>query len=717
MPDTLQKRSLWVIGVIDSFPVNNTRGVSFTLLIDRLDDRRAGSDRNKAVLPTIQGRLKLGWYYPKKMVKPIKLKMPRPGERWKLLVQLKQPSGFRNEGSFDYEQWLFKQKIVATGYVKASPLNRKLSSHAGSFLLSLRFNIDEKLKQAMRYSKFSQEQAGLIRALALGERGMISRKQWQVLRNTGTAHLVAISGLHIGLAAGFIYAIIGFLWGRITFLSNRIASHKVAAGAALFAATLYAALAGFAIPTQRALVMTLVIMTALMRSQKVKPGKVICIALFAVLLIDPIAIMDPGFWLSFSAVAFIFFSAPLIHRQGKIIDWVGIQFLLMLCLAPLTITFFQTVSLVGPIANAVVLPIISVLVVPLVLFACILLLVSQTLASWLLLLAGFLLHVCWIFLDLLSTWFPPTSGFSNSSMSALFLAFIGLVILLLPWAGKLRIVSLFLLLPLLGSSLLWGKSKLRMGEVALTVLDSGQGLAIVIRTANHVLVYDVGAKYSDSFDVGSAVVVPFLRSQGVSHIDWMIISHKDNDHRGGFESVAKSLSIGYLLSGSPASLRKFPAHACYQGQYWVADGIRFTILHPEFKGNEKGNNRSCVLHVQSTYGDILLTGDIHRDAEQGLYTRNIVQADILLVPHHGSKTSSSWAFLRKVKPKLAIVSAGFQSRFNHPAKLIRKRYTALNIPLLNTAQSGAIEVILDGRGRSYRVKKYRVDHRRYWHRK
>ncbi len=725
VPYQLQKRSLKVIGVIDSFPVSTSRGILFTLRIEQLGSfAHKGGQKNhlkssiNLVKQSIQGRLKLGWYVTTgRSVSKNNLPILQAGQRWQLEIQVKQPNGFRNQGSFDYEQWLFRQKIIATGHVKSGIHNVKLASNAGSLLLQIRHHFDRKLRQLLHSYHFTTNHIALIRALALGERSMISVEQWQVLRQTGTAHLVAISGLHIGLAATFMYALAGFCWSRFYFLTSRLPSHKLAAAAAIVAAFGYAALAGFSIPTQRALLMTLILMSALIYSIKIDSGKLVCVALLVVLAIDPLAILDSGFWLSFIAVAFIFFAAPLIHHKSKLIDWVGIQFLLLLCLAPLSIHYFQTLSLIGPIANMLVIPVISMLVVPLILLACIFLLISQTVAAYLLLATSFLLHVCWTVLEYLFLWFPSLAGFGGGSLSAILLAFTGIILVLIPCIKEIKMLAAFLLLPLLGPPMLFGKNKLGQGEILMTVLDSGQGLAVVVRTASQVLVYDVGARFSEHFDIGNAVVVPYLNRQGISDIDWVIISHKDNDHRGGFESVAKSKSIKQLLSGSPKSLKNFPVKACVQGQRWRVDEVSFAVLHPHHKVVEKGNNRSCVVLIKSRFGSILLTGDIHREAEQRVYEHSNIQADVLVVPHHGSKTSSSWAFLRQVNPTWAIVSAGFLNRFGHPSKVIMKRYLALKIKVLNTAESGAIELKIGKSGKNFRIRQYRLENNRFWHRK
>ncbi|VAW74484.1 DNA internalization-related competence protein ComEC/Rec2 [hydrothermal vent metagenome] len=724
VPYQLQKRSLSVIGVIDSFPVSTPRGVLFTLRIEQLTrfvkkglHKQLHSSVNFAK-QSIKGRLKLGWYV--KADRSVAKNTPpilQPGQRWQLEIQVKQPNGFRNQGSFDYEQWLFRQKIIATGQVKRGTHNKKLADNAGSLLLQIRHHFDQRLRQLLHSYQFTKNHIALIRALALGERSMISVKQWQVLRQTGTAHLVAISGLHIGLAASFMYVLARFCWSRFYYLSSRLASHKLAAGAAIIAAFSYAALAGFSIPTQRALLMTLILMLALIYSIKIDPGKLVCIALLAVLGIDPLAILDSGFWLSFIAVAFIFFAAPLIHRKSKLIDWLGIQFLLLLCLAPLSIHYFQTVTLIGPIANMIVIPVISLLVVPLILLACVFLFISQTIAAYLLLVTSLLLHICWVILEYLFLWFPALTGFGSRSLSATLLAFIGIIVVLIPCIKEIKILAAFLFLPLLSPALLFTKNTLGQGEILMTVLDSGQGLAVVVKTASQILVYDVGARFSEHFDIGNAVIVPYLNMQGVSDIDWVIISHKDNDHRGGFESVAKVKTIKHLLSGSPQSLKQFPVKACVQGQRWRVDEVSFSVLHPHNKDFETGNNRSCVVLIKSRFGSILLTGDIHREAEQRIYERSNIKADVLVVPHHGSKTSSSWAFLRQVNPTLAIVSAGFQNRFGHPSKVIMKRYSALKIKVLNTAKSGSIELKIGKSGQDFRIRQYRLDNHRFWHRK
>ncbi|WP_126454848.1 DNA internalization-related competence protein ComEC/Rec2 [Sulfuriflexus mobilis] len=635
---------------------------------------------------------------------------PHAGERWRLLVKLKQPHGLMNPGGFDYERYLFRHGIAATGYVRQAEVNEYLSAPGyGDAILVARAGLSTTIEQALS----GQAHQGLVRALAVGDRRGIDAAHWQVLRRTGTSHLMAISGLHIGLVAGMVFLFIRAVCSRSTWLLLRIPAVIPAAVAAMLAAIVYAMLAGFSVPTQRALIMVCVMMLAIISRRQLAPSSVLAVALLLVLLFDPLAVLDAGFWLSFSAVAIIMYviSARL-GSVSKWLQWGRIQWLIAVGMLPLMLILFQQLSLVAPIANLLAVPWVSFVTVPATLLG------SLSLSWWpdagnsLLGLATWSLDELWPILEALARQ-PLASWASHRPQDWTILpAALGMLWLLLPRGWPARWLGGVCLLPML----LLPRTGPAEGELALSLLDVGQGLSVVLRTAGHVLVYDTGARFSDNFDAGQAIIVPFLRSEGVTHIDTLLVSHGDNDHRGGADSLLQAYPVRRILSGAQSSRwGHAQAEACRAGQHWQWDGVDFDILHPAAELPGKANNRSCVLRVSVGDYHVLLPGDIETLVETHLQQGGQdLRAQILVAPHHGSKTSSSLSFLRAVKPEWVLFATGYRNRYGFPHPGIVQRYRAAGTQMGDTAKSGAIQLqIAAGRLKSQRG--WRQQARRYWH--
>jgi len=572
-----------------------------------------------------------------------------------------------------------------------------------------------RLRQAVRDNLQTQlgdsPVQGLLLALAMGDRSEISADQWQVLMATGTNHLMAISGLHIGLLAGLAFMLMRIAWSCVPALCLRLPAPRAAAYAAMLAASVYALLAGFAVPTQRAWVMTMVVMWALCFYRPLAVSQILCLALLAVLLWDPLAMISAGFWLSFLAVALIAY--VLGHRYQPFRwwqQWGRMQWALGLALLPMTLLFFHQASLIAPLVNLLAVPWVGWLVVPPLLLASGLMALWPPLAAFILSLAAMAMEWLWQLLQWAASW---PGGVWRQGLTAswiLLSALLGVLLILAPrgWPG--RYLGLLFLAPLCWPPL----EKLAPGELEFTQLDVGQGLAAVVRTQNHVLLFDTGARYSAEFDMGSSVISPFLRSQGVEQIDLLLVSHGDNDHIGGAASLLQQWPVVEVLSSVPDQLSG--GKLCVAGQTWRWDEVEFRIIHPaNGQALRRENDQSCVLHVSSAGGSVLLTGDIERAAEQQLLQQAVtLRSTIVLAPHHGSKTSSSEGFVRALEADYVLYSVGYGNRFGHPAEVVQARYNAVGSRALRSDHGGAITFRLSPR-RTPQLEIYRQVHRRYWH--
>lgn len=630
------------------------------------------------------------------------------GENWKFTVRLKRPHGFQNPGGFDYEATLFRQGVRATGYVRARPLPQRVASEGAA-----EFNLAGErqwLEDQIRQRIADQSLAGMIVALANGNRNYLSDDQWQRLRVTGTNHLVAISGLHIGLVAGLIYFLVRHLWSLSVRLTLLWPSQKAAAVAALLAAVVYSAMAGFSVPTQRALSMLAIVMLAVITQRHLGLSTLLASALIVVLLVDPLSAMEFGFWLSFCAVAVIAYALQDRKQKNGLKQLAWVQWAVSVGLVPLMIVFFQTLSLTAPLANFIAVPLYSFLIVPLVLLGSLAIYVFPAWESNLLLnAAAWCIESCQWILDRIIEYGPSSWILPDPPLWAFICGVIGIFLLLAPrawpgrWLGLIWISPLFLIEP----------ARPGTDEVWLTLLDVGQGLAAVVRTRERTLVFDTGPRFSDRFDTGSAVVLPYLRSQGVKRIDELLVSHGDNDHIGGAKSVMAGIPVSRVRSSVPDRFED--ATPCQAGQDWNWNGVRFSILHPR-KGDSyaSDNNGSCVLKVISRFGAVLLPGDIEADAEHILVShyREKLGADVMVVPHHGSKTSSTIELLDAVKPDTVLIPSGYRNRYRHPHPSVEKRYQERGINMRTSPQSGAIEIRMTRQGRT--ISAYRVENRRYW---
>ncbi len=689
LPATLESQDVVVTGTVCSLPQHTERYLKFDLDVEKLTHQgRAHSS---------PGRIRLRDYRTDVHV--------RAGDRWRLRVRLKRPHGFHNPGGFDYEAWLLRHRIRAVGYVRDDAANQFL----GRSWLSLH-GFRQTVRDRLHTAVPATTRRGLFTALAVGDRGGISDQDRETFWRTGTSHLIAISGLHVGLVSGLVYWFGGRLWRCFGNAMLYLPAPKFAAGVGLLAAIVYAALAGFSIPTQRAVILLVIVLGGIIAGRDGNIWRLYSLAVLAVLLWDPLAAMDPSFWLSFGALfVILFLSVGRAGQYSRWRRWVNTQVAVSVGIAPLVIAIFQGVSVVSPVANLLSIPVFAFVVVPATLIsACLLMLGSEQLGAYGFVVIDYLLDWFWPILEGLAhidfaIFWRPTA-----SMYSLACGAIGIAWVLLPrgiparWLGGVWVLPVLLVSP----------PAPKAGAVKMTVLDVGQGLSVVVQTATQTMVYDTGARFSDRFDIGKAVLVPFLRDQGIDVVNTLVVSHGDNDHIGGLHSLLRQRAVERRLSSVPDQVPR--ALGCVPGRGWTQDQVQFKVLSPFVDRPPAHNDSSCVIQIVSRYGTVLLTGDIEAPSEGELlesYGASL-KSDILLVPHQGSKSSSTHAFLAAVRPRAAVVSAGYRNPYGHPDDTVINRYRRIGVPVYNTAETGAITIELGAHGTS--INLYRYDHARYW---
>lgn len=691
LPRALDGAEFIAVGVIDSLPESGDRRTRFNLRLDKLlhaGEVVAGPDR-----------LRLSWYDAVPEV--------HAGERWRLPVKLRRPHGYANPGGFDYERWLFLNGIDGTGYVTNAEEARLLDKAPAHSLHRLR----ERLASALARKADSELASALLRALAVGDRRGLTDEMWHVLNATGTSHLVAISGLHVGLVAGLGFGLFRFIFRCIGRFVRRCPAQLFGAVGGLAAASGYAALAGFALPTRRALVMVAVVFAAVACRRSVRPGHALAAALLAVLVLDPLAPLGAGFWLSFGAVATLLAAfGGHVGRMPRWRGWLGAQWVVVLGLAPVTVAVFQRLSLVAPLVNLIAIPLVGLGAVPLALGGTVSLALPGPAADWLLRAAVGVLGLFWAGVDAVSGIPWAMVSLSQPGWPALVSAVAGAAWLLSPRGLPARTLGIVLLAAIVVPS----ATLLPRGAFRLDVLDVGQGLAVVVRTHSHVLVYDTGPRYRSGFHTARAVVEPYLRRLGVTRLDALMVSHGDSDHAGGFQWLASHIPAHRLVTSQPHP--DTDAVSCRDGLQWRWDGVRFELLHPPRGMPYLGNASSCVLRVVGRGGSALLTGDINALVERRLASvhRDKLAAEILVVPHHGSDTSSSQALIDAVQPDWAVVSAGHGNAFGLPDPAVIQRYRDAGATVVNTARSGMLGFLVHPAWGVSEPVQWRRDEARLW---
>jgi len=684
LPAELVGRDLQLTGRVLGLPESGGRQQRFLFEVE-------SAEGDAQVL--VGERLRLSWYG----AAPELL----PGQRWPLELRLRRPRGVLNPGGHDFERRALERRLAATGYVRRALTDAPLQPEGG--LHGWRWQQSKALASAIDSSGVR-----FVQALALGDTRGLGERDWEVLRATGLTHLLAISGYHVGVVAGFAALLAGLFYRLWPWLGLRLPRPQGAALLALLAASGYAAAAGFSLPTLRALLMVAAALSARLLRRAGSPAQSLALAMIVLLLADPLAILAPGFWLSFLGVAWLLWCLP---RGTNAPAWrvlLTAQTVAAIGLLPLTVWFFGQASLIGPVANLVGIPLISLVVVPLSLLSLAGLALSLPGAALPGALAAWVMDRCWPWLDRAASLDGALAWLPEPSLTALLLAIVGGFWLLLPRAVPGKALALLLFLPLLWPA----RERLAEGEAELWLFDVGQGMALMVRTADHVLLYDAGPTYAGGLDMGEAAVVPALRALGVRYLDALVISHGDSDHAGGAGAVMRAFPPTHRFA--PLGWQDEVYDACEAGGAWTWNGVRFAFLHPTPHFPYLGNDSSCVLRIDAAQDSLLLTGDIAEVVELRLI-REVgegLDVDWLLVPHHGSRSSSSQAFIEATSPRQALVAAGFGSRFGHPHPEVLARYEQAGIGVVNTALGGALRLRLDG---SERLEQRRTTHRRFWH--
>jgi competence protein ComEC len=630
----------------------------------------------------VNALIRLSWYenYPE----------IKPGDSWRWHVRLKPARGLHNFSGFNYDRWLFAHHIRATGYV-VGKLSQQLLRREYQFgFATFRAEVQNIIQQNINHNNI----AAIITSLTVGLRDGLNFKDWQILQRTGTSHLFAISGLHVGFVVAIIYWLASFLWRRFAYVLLLLPAQRFAAMTSMLAAVFYGTLVGWSLPTQRAVIMMITLFGAELLARRMPIWQRLLLAFVIVVTLHPFALFTASLWLSFLAVAALGFGLLLANKKPKWQQWLIIQMVITVGLLPITLFFFQKVSLVSVFANMIAIPVVTMLVVPLSLFALLMHFFSHLLGWYCYWITAKCVTGLWWYLSWLANLPQALWWHGINNIWILIAAMVGLVILFLPRSWPARWLGLIWCLPLFCFQPAAPKS----GQVWLTLLDVGQGLSAVIRTAHHTLVYDAGPKSFTGFDAGQAVVIPYLLHDNINRVDTLMISHGDNDHIGGANAIIKNLTVKKILTSVPQRFHFKNTVACHAGQRWQWDGVKFKVLYPPVNQPYLGNNSSCVLRISIGDKHILLDGDIEKLAEQWLLKHHQnVTANIIVVPHHGSKTSSTLPFVRAVHPQLALFPLGYFNRFAFPSKKVVLRYQHVGAKIFTTAHDGAILIKVDSR--------------------
>ncbi len=699
-PTAADGRDVELTGWIDNLPQVESGRTVFSLRV--LDSSADPAPR----------RVRLSWYDDAPVLEA--------GQALAVEARLRAPRGLVNPGGFDYERWLLIEGYDATGYVREARTEPRLPWSVAQRWLAVRARIADNITRLVA----TPDAAVLIRALALGERSDFADRHWQVLQRTGTSHLVAVSGLHIGMIAAMAF---WFLLRGALRLQARLAlhAHSLAAFLCLLPAGVYAALAGFTLPTRRALIMLIVVQVLVMLRRRAPVASSLSLALIVIIAADPLASLTASFWLSFGAVALLLAASMEVHRPlpaagdertdgltlsaprlAGPIEFCRLQYALTLGLMPLVIWFFGQFSLASFGVNLVAIPVFGLVIVPLSLVAAL----SAAFGGdplgvvWL---AGAAVELVWGALAQIGG--SPLAAIElprpGSTAFWLGLAAVALVVPRHRLPG--RRLGVLALLPLF---LEQGPTP-GYGETQVTVLDVGHGLAIVIDTATHRVLYDAGPLLRSGFDAGGEIVVPALSALGNRPPDLLVLSHGDSDHAGGAGAIVSRYPDMRVMAPADAIL-EFGSERCAAGLSWHHDGVRFSVLHPPTRSFFSGNDGSCVVRVETPSGSLLLTGDIEMPGEARLAGAASLAADVVVVPHHGSSTSSTPAFVRAVAPSVAIVSAAHNNRWGFPRPEVTERWRRVGAMVLTTADLGAIQVTFGTGGIA--VDAMRHSRRRYW---
>ena len=743
LANDLEGKELVIEGRVAALPQSRSDGAKFAFSVDQIlmGQQRVDSFPNRVYLSW-----QPAWRNPEDIPEVI------PGQKWRFKVKLKRPYGTLNPHTFDFERWAFHQNFGASGSVRSGILLAKQEIGLLEFELRMelaRWNLRKKIQDLL---PSDARYAGVIIALVMGDQNAIDQNDWRVFNATGIGHLISISGLHVTMLAGVGAAIASLIWRR-RHLPLLMPVSKVAAAAGFLTAFVYAWLAGFQIPAQRTMYMVGVVGFALWTGRNPRSFDIWWWALFIVLLIDPMAPYTPGFWLSFGAVAAILYAMgnsvgllgiPTgkeleVHWSQRLmqalLEACRVQAVVTLALLPLTLYWFYQVSVVSPLANAFAIPLVSYIVTPLAIAGALL---PEFIGRWLLLTAHASMEYLSECLHWMASWKWAVLWQQQPEWWALVLAGIGIIYAIAPgpinrnWRS--RALALCLLAPLF---IRMNSPVISSGQFMATVFDIGQGTAVLIETASKKLLYDTGPIQGKKDDAGQRILLPYLQARGIDQIDRMVISHSDSDHIGGAATLLKHIQFKSMMGSLPSTnpllqnlhSRKIASIPCRYGQYWMWDEVEFYIWHPhenflfEREYSSKPNEMSCVLEVRNRNTSFWLTGDVERQGEAqivGRLTQHMLHQIgerelIFMAPHHGSKTSSSEALLKSLRPDLAFAQNGYRNRYGHPHPTVIARYEALSIPFLQTPRTGAQIWHFEENRKAFPTF-WRSQGRRLWHR-
>jgi len=697
----LQGETISIVAHIADFPRSTDKTFRFFVEQDQRSD--------------LPARLRLSWYEPEVE--------PRVGEAWQLRVRLRRPHSYANPGGFDYEGWLFRLRIGATGYVVSHKDNQRLGTVPVGPMSRFRQEFVNRVTQLLP----DDEAAAVLLAVGVGARHRITREQWDRYAITGTSHLMAISGLHIGLAAGGVFLL---AWAIFAPFCRHMNVRDMALIAAVLAAGFYAAVSGFAVPARRALLMAMLAAVAVLYRRKLNGAVLLAIPCLVLFFVDPVSIHAPGFKLSFAAVAILLWTMQSYFHQpplcagpcfnnpgttkaiGNLRRLGTLQIALLAGLFPLTVLIFGRFSLIAPLMNLLVLPLFNFVTVPFCLVGMIFQGPLQPLGDQLLVIAYHSIRLVLSLVAFAAELPAIRAEILPPERLAVLIALLPVLYVAFPsgWPGR-KLVWIAM-----AAVLLYRPPAPPPGCLDYQVLDVGQGLAVVLRTGEHTVLFDTGPSFRSGSSTADIVVIPFLKSRGIGNLDTLIVSHADQDHAGGVRAIASQFEIGRTLVGETVSGLDLQQIPCSTASSWISDGVRFQFLHPLPGAAWEGNNASCVLEVAIGNHRILLTGDIEAPVEATLVENSLIgPVNTVIVPHHGSRTSSSPDFVTRLRPELAIVSAGFGNRWGFPKADVVRRWERGGARLLETGTSGAVGQRICIDSGVERLKRERWASRKYWH--
>jgi len=686
LPSSPEPVDLKVHGRIDSLVQHQEDRQTFTLRVLALDSEQPEHQRLR--------RLRVSFYHAGERL--------GYGDELEALIRVRSPRGLYNPAGLDTERFYLSSGLDARGYIRELIRHRPVEHLS---IGTLRRQFRDWLDQ-----QFAPRSAATLRALVIGDRTGLSERQQKWLRRTGTAHLLVVSGLHVA-----VVATLGWLLGRGLSIPLLLAGmnrpgYILPLSGALVTATGYAALAGWGLPVQRAWLMLLIFLVGNWQLLNLSGWQRLKLALLVILSWQPLAVLEPGLWLSFAAVALILWQ--LQQRQHPLPEpdwqrwpgqWWRVQLALFFGLSPMLIINFNQLSLAGIGINLIAVPWVSL---------------SIWLLPLMLLLTGFWpsigsllqwnLDQIWHLLS----WGAEVPGLvlqaGSPNLLVLMLALAGLLVLLLPLPLRARAPALLLYLPLL----LAPPATPQPGQFRAWVFDVGQGQAILIETAEELLLYDTGPGFGAGRSAFPYTVAPYLRRLGNPALDRVVVSHGDMDHSGGLAALRRDYNIEQLFSGE--LLSGVPAESCRRGS-WESAGVQFRFLDPFGSSVEalSSNDHSCVLRVSNGRCSLLLTGDLSQSGEYRLLSAGKIDPLTWLVAgHHGSRDSTTGALLDYASPEQVLISVGFGNRFGHPHDEVIERIERRNIPWSSTARQGAL--LLQASGDSCTLTRYRELKKRYW---